>query len=155
MKHSSKVRGLIIITMILPLIGCMSAHQHYQQTHGAQERQMTVGTVQKEIRKEMSAAEVAEALGSPNIVTTDAEGREVWIYDKISTDVTYSRDSGGLGAILLIGSASGGTAGGGLGSGSYSRSAGAQSKTQRTLTVVIKFDEQKKVRDFAYHASRF
>ena len=155
MKHSSKVRGLIIITMILPLIGCMSAHQHYQQTHGAQERQMTVGTVQKEIRKEMSAAEVAEALGSPNIVTTDAEGREVWIYDKISTDVTYSRDSGGLGAILLIGSASGGTAGGGLGSGSYSRSAGAQSKTQRTLTVVIKFDEQKKVRDFAYHTSRF
>jgi len=155
MKHSSKVRGLIIITMILPLIGCMSAHQHYQQTHGAQERQMTVGTVQKEIRKGMSAVEVAEALGSPNIVTTDAEGREVWIYDKISTDVTYSRDSGGLGAILLIGGASGGAVGGGLGSGSYSRSAGAQSKTQRTLTVVIKFDEQKKVRDFAYHASRF
>ncbi len=155
MKHSSKVRGIIIITMILPLIGCMSAHQHYQQTHGAQERQMTVGTVQKEIRKGMSAVEVAEALGSPNIVTTDAEGREVWIYDKISTDVTYSKDSGGLSAILLIGSAGGGTAGGGLGSGSYSRSAGAQSKTQRTLTVVIKFDEQKKVRDFAYHSSRF
>ena len=155
MKHSSGVRGLIIITMVLTLTGCMSAHQHYEQTHGAQERQMTVGIVQKEIKKGMSAANVAEVLGSPNIVTTDGEGREVWVYDKISTDVTYSNDSGGLGAILLIGSASGGTAGGGLGSGSYSRSAGAQSKTQRTLTVVIKFDEQKKVRDFAYHASRF
>lgn len=116
---------------------------------------MTIGIVQKEIRKNMAAAQVAEVLGSPNIVTTDAEGREVWVYDKISTDVTYSNDSGGLGAILLIGSASGGTAGGGLGSGSYSRSAGAQSKTQRTLTVVIKFDRQNKVRDFAYHASRF
>ena len=148
MKISSKVRGPIIAAIILPLMGCMSAHQHYQQTHGAQERQMTVGIVQKEIRKGMSAANVAEVLGSPNIVTTDAEGREVWVYDKISTDVTYSNDTGGLGAI-------GGTAGGGLGSGSYSRSAGAQSKTQRTLTVVIKFDEQKKVRDFAYHASRF
>jgi outer membrane protein assembly factor BamE (lipoprotein component of BamABCDE complex) len=116
---------------------------------------MTIGIVQKEIRKSMSAAQVAEVLGSPNIVATDAEGREVWIYDKISTDVTYSKDSGGLSAILLIGSASGGIAGGGLGSGNYSRSAGAQSKTQRTLTVVIKFDEQKKVRDFAYHTSRF
>jgi outer membrane protein assembly factor BamE (lipoprotein component of BamABCDE complex) len=155
MKHSVIARGILAMLAILPLAGCMSAHQHYQQTHGAQERQMTVGTVQKEIRKGISAAQVAEVLGSPNIVTTDAEGREVWIYDKISTDVTYSNDSGGLGAILLIGSASGGTAGGGLGSGSYSRSAGAQSKTQRTLTVVIKFDEQKKVRDFAYHASRF
>jgi outer membrane protein assembly factor BamE (lipoprotein component of BamABCDE complex) len=155
MKHSVIARGLLALTAILALTGCMSAHQHYQQTHGAQERQMTVGIVQKEIRKSMSAAEVAEVLGSPNIVTTDSEGREVWVYDKISTDVTYSRDSGGLGAILLIGSASGGTAGGGLGSGSYNRSAGAQSETQRTLTVVIKFDEQKKVRDFAYHASRF
>jgi hypothetical protein len=100
--------------MVLTLTGCMSAHQHYQQTHGAQERQMTVGTVQKEIRKGMSAADVAETLGSPNIVTTDAEGREVWVYDKISTDVTYSKDSGGLGAALLIGSASGGVFGGGL-----------------------------------------
>ena len=155
MRFSSKVRGFIIAAMFLPLTGCMSAHQHYEQTHGAQERQMTVGIVQKEIKKGMSAANVAEVLGAPNIVTTDGEGREVWVYDKISTDVTYSNDSGGLGAILLIGGASGGTAGGGLGSGSYSRSAGAQSKTQRTLTVVIKFDEQKKVRDFSYHASRF
>ena len=155
MKHLSSVRGLIIITMVLTLTGCMSAHQHYQQTHGAQERQMTVGTVQKEIRKGMSAADVAETLGSPNIVTTDAEGREVWVYDKISTDVTYSKDSGGLGAALLIGGASGGTFGGGLGSADYSRSAGAQSKTQRTLTVVIKFDDQKNVRDFSYHSSRF
>ena len=138
MKHLSSVRGLIIITMVLTLTGCMSAHQHYQQTHGAQERQMTVGTVQKEIRKGMSAADVAETLGSPNIVTTDAEGREVWIYDKISTDVSYSKDSGGAGAALLIGSISGGVGGGGLASGNYSRSAGAQSKTQRTLTVIIK-----------------
>ena len=116
---------------------------------------MTVGIVQKEIRKKMSAAEVIEVLGSPNIVTADGEGREVWVYDKISTDVTYSKDTGALGAVLLVGGSSGGTAGGGLGSGSYSRSSGAQSQTQRTLTVVIKFDEQKKVHDFHYHASRF
>ena len=155
MKNQLNMPWLIIITMIFPLMSCMSAHQHYQETHGARERQMTVGIVQKEIRDGMSAAEVAEVLGSPNIVTTDGEGREVWVYDKISTDVTYSKDSGGVGAVLLIGSASGGTAGGGLGSGSYSRSSGAQSRTQRTLTVVIKFDEQQKVRDFSYHASRF
>jgi outer membrane protein assembly factor BamE (lipoprotein component of BamABCDE complex) len=157
---STKVRTLIITALILPLIGCLSAHQHYEQTHGAQERKMTVGTVQKEIRKGMSAADVAEALGSPNIVTTDSEGREVWIYDvwiydKISTDVSYSKDSAGLGIGLLIGSASGGAFGGGLGTADYSRSAGAQSKTQRTLTVVIKFDGQKTVRDFSYHSSRF
>lgn len=155
MKRLAKISGLLAMAAVLTSTGCMSAHQHYQQTHGAQERQMTVGIVQKEIRKGMSAADVAQVLGSPNIVTTDAEGREVWIYDKISTDVTYSSDAGGGGVLLLIGAAVGDVLGGGLGSGSYSRAAGAQSKTQRTLTVVIKYDEQKKVRDFAYHASQF
>ena len=146
---------LAVIWIGVLLNGCMTANQHYQDTHGAQERQMTVGTVQREIRKGISGAEVAEVLGSPNIVTTDGEGREVWIYDKISTDVTYSRSSGGGIIGLLIGTISGDVLAGGGAGGSVSRSAGAESTTQRTLTVVIKFDENKRVRDFAYHASRF
>ena len=146
---------LAVIWIGVLLNGCMTANQHYQDTHGAQERQMTVGTVQREIRQGMSGADVAEVLGSPNIVTTDGEGREVWIYDKISTDVTYSRSSGGGIIGLLIGGISGDVLAGGGAGGSVSRSAGAESTTQRTLTVVIKFDENKRVRDFAYHASRF
>ena len=155
MTPSIKIEFMAIIVALLLTSGCMSASQHYQETHGAYERKMTVGIVQKEIRKGMSAGEVAVALGSPNIVTTDDKGREVWVYDKISTDVTYSNSTFGGGAALLIGTASGGTGGGGLGYGSYSQSAGAESKTQRTLTVVIKYDTQKRVRDFAYHSSRF
>jgi hypothetical protein len=42
------------------------------------------------------------------------------------------------------------TAGGGAG-----RSTGAASTPQKTLTVIIKFDGAKKVRDFAYHTSSF
>ena len=155
MRASTISRILPLIAIVALLTGCMSTKQHYQQTHGIQERQMTVGTVQKKIRKGMSGADVAEVLGSPNIVTTDGEGREVWVYDKISTDVTYSKDSGGVGMVLLVGGLAGNTVAGGLGHGGYSRSAGAESKTQRTLTVVIKFDEEKKVRDFSYHSSRF
>ena len=133
------VKLFSIISMSVLFFGCMSAQEHYQQTHGPKEQEMTIGVVQKEIRKGMSAAEVAEALGSPNIVTTDSEGREVWVYDKISTDVTYST-SQGYASILIAGVGS---------------SAGAKSQTQKTLTVVIKFDEEKKVRDFAYHSSKF
>jgi outer membrane protein assembly factor BamE (lipoprotein component of BamABCDE complex) len=155
MKAVKITQLTIIITSMIMLIGCMTTNQHYQQTHGVQEREMTVGTVQKEIRKGMSGAEVAAVLGSPNIVTTDSESREVWVYDKISTDVTYSKDSAGAGLKLLIAGVSGDFFGAGAPSGSYSRSAGAQSKTQRTLTVVIKYDEQQRVRDFFYHTSRF
>lgn len=133
----------------------MSASQHYQHTHGAYERRMTVGLVQKAIRVGMSADQVADVLGSPNIVTSDGNGGEVWIYDKVSTDVTYSDSARSGAGVLLAGGTSGNAGGGGLGYGSLSQSAGSRSKTQRTLTVVIKYDAQRNVRDFAYHASRF
>ena len=48
----------------------------------------------------------------------------------------------------------GGAAGAGVG-GSYGSSAGARSTSQRTLTVIVKFDERNLVRDFAYRSSSF
>ena len=100
----------------------------------------------------MSGAEVAQVLGSPNIVSTDEERREVWIYDKISTETAYSTSEGGIASLILISSIADVFLGGG---GGASGTSGASSTSQRTLTVIIKFDEDKKVRDFAYHASRF
>ena len=46
-------------------------------------------------------------------------------------------------------------AGGGGASGSYSKEAGAASSTQRTLTVVIRFDTKGLVESTSYHASKF
>lgn len=126
------------------MTGCASMHSRNVQGDGDR---LTVGSVQKEITKGMSGAEVAAALGSPNIVSTDENGLEVWIYDKISTDVSYSRSDVGIIGLVFGGA-------GGLG-GSAGLNSGASSKSQKTLTVIIKFDENKKVRDLAYHSSRF
>ncbi len=98
-----------------------------------------MGKVQGEIKVGMSAASVAEILGSPNIVTTDEKRREVWVYDKVSTDRVDSARSDHA-TLILIGR----------------RSTAASSSTrQRTLTIIIKFDEQKLVRDFAYNSTQF
>lgn len=141
---------------ILLVAGCMSASQHAQQVQEAQTGdRLTVGVVQREIREGMSGAEVAAVLGSPNIVSTDEDRREVWIYDKIATDHVYSTDQGGVSALILGGGIPAGAMVGGAASGSYGRSAGAASTSQRTLTIIIKFDQSGRVRDFAYHASRF
>ena len=118
---------------------CTAARPPVNTHEGLQDNKLTVGTVQKEIRKGMSGAEVAGALGSPNIVSTDEQGREVWIYDKISTERVYFEGSG-YGTLILFGV---------LGSRE------ASSTSQQTLTIIIKFDNDKKVRDLAYHASRF
>jgi outer membrane protein assembly factor BamE (lipoprotein component of BamABCDE complex) len=124
--------------MGLVLTGCSrSSHEnHLQSNH---EREMTLGIVQKEIHHGMSQADVATALGSPNIVTKDQEGHEAWIYDKIASEVSYSHDGGGIWFIL----------------GGYQKEAGARGSTQKTLTVVIKFDENSYVDKVSYNSSKF
>jgi len=124
---------------LLFLSGCSTAGSHLKSVKSDAADRITVGKVQREIRIGMSSAQVIEVLGSPNIVSTDENRREVWVYDKIATDVVYSKNDGGVWLIL----------------GSVGGSSGAASTSQRTLTIVIKFDDDKKVRDFAYHSSSF
>ncbi len=122
------------------LTGCQSAWQHLEDVRSPDsEKTLSVGKVQREIRVGMTGGQVAEVLGSPNIVSTDEHRQEVWIYDKISTEQAYSQSQGGATLILI-------------GGGSKS---GARSTNQRTLTVIIKFDKGGLVRDFAYHRSSF
>ena|SRR3989338_9146345 len=127
------------VLSILFLSGCSTAGSHLKSVQSDKGDRVTVGKVQREIRIGMVSAQVIEVLGSPNIVSTDENRLEVWVYDKIATDVAYSNSNGGVWLIL-------GTVGG---------NSGAKSISQRTLTIVIKFDADKKVRDFAYHSSSF
>jgi len=146
---------LSLCACIVLLSGCVTKAYHEQQLQSTKEREMTVGLVQKEISVGMSGAEVAEALGSPNIVTRDANGNETWIYDKIATEASYSKSAGSLGGGAGAGGVPGTTLILGLIGGGYSKEAGAASTTQKTLTVVIKFGENNLVKSFSYHASKF
>ena len=134
-----KISAALLLSSILAT-GCQTASQHLEDVRSPDsEKTLSVGKVQREIKVGMSGGQVAEILGSPNIVSTDENRQEVWVYDKISTEQAYSRSEGGM-SLLLIGGGSG---------------AGARSTNQRTLTIIIKFDKNGKVRDFAYHRSSF
>jgi outer membrane protein assembly factor BamE (lipoprotein component of BamABCDE complex) len=137
---------------VLLLAGCASTGAETRpRAPEAAERSFTLGLVQKEIRVGMSETEVAGALGSPNIVTRDSSGHEAWVYDKIATEASYSTSrtaalaSGSAvpGASLLLGVVGG------------SRSEGRSSTSQKTLTVIIRFDGSGLVEAFSFHASRF
>ena len=143
-------RYLLLSLAVISLAACTAAYHKNQVQDNSTDR-ITVGKVQKEIRTGMSGAEVAQVLGSPNIVTTDENRREVWIYDKVATDTVYSSSSGGI-ATLILGF-TGNFVGAVLPHGGIN--SGASSSSQRTLTIVIKFDNNSKVRDFAYHTSSF
>src|SRR5262245_43954396 len=112
-----KIMALVLTA--LSFAACR-AKDFYNETY-AQEKQLTLGNVQKEVKKGMSQDIVTLALGSPNIVTQDSEGKETWIYDKIATEV---RTSGTQGFILYCQTGADYVA--------------RKDISQRTLTVVIK-----------------
>ncbi len=126
--------AFLALAMTLGATGC----KHPAPPDGKVDN-LTVAKVQGEITLGMSGASVAEILGSPNIVTTDEKRREVWIYDKVSSDSVDTKNSFG-GSIIILGG---------------STSQRQKTKTQKTLTIIIKFDEDKMVRDFAYNFSQF
>lgn len=130
------MKRYLMLCLPLIVVGCAPATYHKGQIRDDSGDRITVGKVQREIKVGMTSAQVIETLGSPNVVSTDEERREVWVYDKIATEVVYSESGAGLKFFT-------------------SGQAGAASKSQRTLTIVVKFDNEGKVRDFAYHTSSF
>lgn len=104
-----------------------------------QEQELTLGVVQKDVRIGSTQDEVAVALGSPNIVTKDADGKDTWIYDKVSSISSYDSTGFGVGIILA----------------GYGKSKQNAQTVQKTLTVVIKFGTNNKVESFTYHMSKF
>jgi hypothetical protein len=135
----SRYHALAVLYIAVFAGGCTTAAKHREQLGSAAERQMTLGTVQKEIHAGLTQDQVIAALGAPNIVTRDAQGRETWVYDKIASEASYST-SGAYGTVLLVGASS---------------AAGASSQSERTLTVTIKYGPDQRVDTFSYHSSRF
>lgn len=126
----------ITIVSAALLVGCLNPQDVHNSVKGDDKSTISVGAAQRSIKVGMPNANVAEVLGSPNIVSTDEEGREVWIYDRVTTSVRATAANGPL--TLVVGGA-----------------AAAAERSQSTLTIIVKFDKTGKVRDLAYHTSKF
>jgi outer membrane protein assembly factor BamE (lipoprotein component of BamABCDE complex) len=142
------IRGLIIRTpgsaaallTSFTLLACATPGAYVDGSLGANNPNgLTVASAQRQIKIGMANADVVSALGSPNIITTDAESREVWVYDRTST-ISVNSSSSGYWTLGIMGAGASGS---------------ASSSTQKTLTIIVKFDKAGKVRDLAYHASKF
>jgi hypothetical protein len=112
--------------------------------------------VSKTLREgETSQNQVLGSFGSPNIITRDASGLEVWTYDVHSVahaEASTSRSgSGGVAAGGIAGSVP--IAGVLSGGGGKSTSAGQVSSS--TFTLMITFDEQQLVKSYRMQSTRF
>jgi hypothetical protein len=117
--------------MFLPLIGAFvlagCAPQVMIPARQAETQKITLGNVQRIVKKGATSSDVIGALSSPNIVTSNRDGTETWVYDKIATESEYA---------------------GGFNSSTSMRSS-------RTLIVVIKFDKNGLVEKVDYRQTSY
>lgn len=121
-----KKQSLFLLTTIL-LVGCATPPQTSSK--------LTMGLVQSTVVKGANQTDITKVLGAPNIISKDKQGRETWTYDRISRD--NQTQSFGWWAIFVGGSKS------------------SNSVSAKSLTVVITFDENKNVVDYAYQSISF
>lgn len=120
--------SLVYVTLLF-LAGCS-----YQQAplvtipaRQIETQRITLGNVQKSVRAGASSADVIEALSSPNIVTTNKDGTETWVYDKITSESEYA----------------------------VGQNSGVAVRSSRTLIVVIKFDKNNRVENVQYRQTSY
>jgi outer membrane protein assembly factor BamE (lipoprotein component of BamABCDE complex) len=141
------MKKLIMAGLVLAL-GCGVSGSTYAEDGNT----LTQGMVQLTLKVGVTTqTEVLETFGAPNITTLDAQGQEVWVYDRQAT--VTSSGSSGFSIGMLLGAGGGGVGGGGgLGFGS---SKSKSSQTQRSMTLIIKFGADKHVTDFKSRSSSF
>ncbi len=115
---------------ILCAVSCTTLEETPQKSN------LTVGIIKTEIQKGVtSQAEIVQLLGSPNIITKNKQGREIWTYSKQSFKTEASRAGGGL---ILFG-----------GSQAFS------SATSSTFDLIIVFNDQDIVLDYSVVSAQF
>ncbi len=100
-------------------------------------QKITVGSAQS-LKVGMSGADVINALGSPNIITSDSAGGETWVYEKISKEFEFITAQDGSWFFSPRNQAS-----------------GVSSSTERTLIVVVILDSNRKLQRITYRQMTF
>lgn len=90
-------------------------------------QKITLGSVQGKIKEGTSSAEVVEALGSPNILTSNPDKTETWVYDK-----TFSESEVATGWNSAV-----------------------STKASKTFIVTIRFDSNNKVKNVSYRQTSY
>ena len=128
------ISSFLVAAALIAITGC-SATQYRAADRG------TAETAQRQVSIGLGSANVAAILGSPDSVSNDQNEEETWVYDRISTDLSYSTSNGAIVGLVF---------GNYIGGANY---IGAAMTSQQTLTVSIKFDEDDLVRDFSYYTT--
>ena len=130
-QHVPRFGAQTVLALSLVPFGCQSNSS--PQAPPASTNNLSHGAVQLRLKKGVTTQnDVVEAFGAPNIATRDGDGREVWTYRRHAT-VSSTSGKDAYFNILVFGT---------------SDSANSAETSTRSMTLIVKFDEQAKVVDF-------
>ena len=123
--------GKVMFFIIVPIVIASCA-----TTKAPQKSNLTPGVINAAIKKGVtSQAEIVQLIGSPNIITKNKKGEEVWTYSRQSFDA----ESGGFGGGLLL----------------FGGSKAFSSASSNSFDLIITFDGQSRVKDYSVVSSQF
>lgn len=130
------MKKLAILLPMISLVACMGTTPVGEPMSKSN---LTAGQVSMTLKKNITTqAEVVETFGAPNLVTQNADGEDVWTYQRNATVANATSNSSYATIILLGGS---------------SKSSGFE-QSSRTMTLIIKFKDIKGVKTVVDFSSR-
>ena len=123
---------------------------------GVQGVSLSYGMIKKHLSVGHTTQEnVLRLFGSPNNMTTSSSGTEIWVYDKVRTELSSNSErntvGGGLGSGTGMGSGVIGTV---IGGSNSSSSSNLVSSTN-TLTVIMEFNKDNVLIDYSARQGRY
>lgn len=117
---------------------------------------LSYGTVTSTVVKgKTTQMELIQMFGGPNISTVDNEGVETWVYERSVSQTDVAARSQNWQAAANLGVAFGHAQGGVSAGGGQSGSASSTASSFRSLTVIVKFNANKTVKDYSVRSSQF
>lgn len=106
-------------------------------------------------RGKTTQLELIQLFGGPNISTIDGEGVETWVYERSVSQTDAANKSNNWQAAANLGLSFGNAQLGASGGGGSSGSGYSSASSFRSLTVIVKFNPNKTVKDYSVRASQF
>jgi hypothetical protein len=117
---------------------------------------LSYGSVTSRVVKgKTSQAELVDMFGGPNISTVDSEGLETWVYERSVSQTDAADRSQSWQAAANLGVFFGHGSAGAQAAGGQNASASSTTSSFRSLTVIVKFNPDKTVKDYSVRASQF
>lgn len=148
MSYSSRI--LAYGTFIcVAMVGCTSTYQkpnpYTAEQTNVQRDPLSYGSITAKVQNGVTTQEdIIRYFGAPNITTRNKDGREVWMYDRISSSSQSDgwSEARRFGVFFGLETAS-------------AKQGSNRSSTTSTLTFIITFDSNKCVADYSARATQF